>query len=566
MSSCIKPTVQLPDKSPVVLLHCFDSSCLEWRRAHPLLEEACLETWAIDVLGWGFSDLQKLPPCDAASKRHHLFELWKTYIKRPMILVGPSLGATVAVDFTATYPEAVDKLVLINANAYSEGTGALKDLPKSIAYAGKRSLRLSSVFIFHSPDSGATSLCRCERSLRIRCLRVINTRATLPCRSSKVALIGRSERLDGVAPSWSLCPIGKDQVVKLINDEEDWPYMITANGDGFPTFLPKGVKDIKDPFARALAQKIVRIPVPLQMENFRGCVMSSCIKPTVQLPDKSPVVLLHCFDSSCLEWRRAYPLLEQACLETWAIDVLGWGFSDLQKLPPCDAASKRHHLFELWKTYIKRPMILVGPSLGATVAVDFTATYPEALWKTYIKRPMILVGPSLGATVAVDFTATYPEAVDKLVLINANAYSEGTGALKDLPKSIAYAGVKLLKSFPLRLLANVLAFSSPLSENIDWTNIGRLHCQMPWWEDAMVNFMISGGYNVASHIKLINHKTLVICSENDQIVSNQLSVKLLCELQNAVFREVPDSGHLPHVENPKQFVKLISDFASGKLN
>ncbi|KAG2307987.1 hypothetical protein Bca4012_083064 [Brassica carinata] len=309
---------------------------------------------------------------------------------------------------------------------------------------------------------------------------------------------------------------------------------ITANGDGFPTFLPKEVKDIKDPFARTLAQRIVRIPVPLQMGNFRGCVMSSCIKPIVQLPDKSPVVLLHCFDSSCLEWRRAYPLLEQACLETWAIDVLGWGFSDLQKLPPCDAASKRHHLFELWKTYIKRPMILVGPSLGATVAVDFTATYPEA--------------------------------VDKLVLINANAYSEGTGALKDLPKSIAYAGVKLLKSFPLRFLANVLAFSSPLSENIDWTNIGRLHCQMPWWEDAMVSFMISGGYNVASHIKLINHKTLVVCSENDQIVSNQLSVKLLCELQNAVFREVPDSGHLPHVENPKQFVKLISDFASGKLN
>ncbi|KAJ4902371.1 alpha/beta-Hydrolases superfamily protein [Raphanus sativus] len=309
---------------------------------------------------------------------------------------------------------------------------------------------------------------------------------------------------------------------------------IMTNGDGFPVFLPKEVKNIKDPFARALAQRIVRIPVPLQMGNFKGCVMSSCIKPIVQQHDKSPVVLLHCFDSSCLEWRRTYPLLEQASLETWAIDVLGWGFSDLEKLPPCDAASKRHHLFELWKTYIKRPMILVGPSLGATVAVDFTATYPEA--------------------------------VDKLVLINANAYSEGTGALKDLPKSLAYAGVKLLKSFPLRLSANVLAFSSPLSENIDWTNIGRLHCQMPWWEDAMVDFMISGGYNVASHIKHINHKTLVVCSENDQIVSNQLSVKLLCELPNAVFREVPDSGHLPHVENPKQFVKLISDFASGKIN
>ena len=71
----------------------------------------------------------------------------------------------------------------------------------------KRSLRLSSVFIFHSlkfHDSGATSLCRCERSLRIRCLRVINTRATLSCRSSEVAPDWWSERLGGVAPDWSL--------------------------------------------------------------------------------------------------------------------------------------------------------------------------------------------------------------------------------------------------------------------------------------------------------------------------------------------------------------------------
>lgn len=36
--------------------------------------------------------------------------------------------------------------------------------------------------------------------------------------------------------------------------------------------------------------------------------------------------------SSCLEWRSAYPLLEKAGLEAWAIDILGWGFSDLGKL------------------------------------------------------------------------------------------------------------------------------------------------------------------------------------------------------------------------------------------
>jgi len=41
--------------------------------------------------------------------------------------------------------------------------------------------------------------------------------------------------------------------------------------------------------------------------------------------------LVCCFalHSSCLEWRCTYPLLEEAGLEAWAVDVLGWGFSDL---------------------------------------------------------------------------------------------------------------------------------------------------------------------------------------------------------------------------------------------
>ncbi|KAF6134661.1 hypothetical protein GIB67_002062 [Kingdonia uniflora] len=31
--------------------------------------------------------------------------------------------------------------------------------------------------------------------------------------------------------------------------------------------------------------------------------------------------------------------------------------------------------------------------------------------------------------------------------------------------------------------------------------VGRLHCLLPWWEDATVNFMVSGGYNVGEQIE-----------------------------------------------------------------
>ncbi|XP_030956745.1 uncharacterized protein LOC115978952 isoform X4 [Quercus lobata] len=262
----------------------------------------------------------------------------------------------------------------------------------------------------------------------------------------------------------------------------------------FPSFLPKQVENIKDTFARKLATRIDRLPVPVGFSD--NSIMSSCVRPLIQ-SKTSPVVLLHGFDSSCLEWRYTYPLLEEAGLETWAVDILGWGFSDIERLPPCNVASKREHFYQ----------------------------------------------------------------VEKLVLIDASVYAEGTGNLASLPRIAAYAGVYLLKSIPLRLYVNVLAFTgSSFGTSLDWTNVGRLHCLYPWWEDATVDFMISGGYNVSAQIQQVKQKTLIIWGEDDQIISNKLAVRLHCELPNATIRQIPDCGHLPHVERPNSVAKLIVDF------
>ncbi|KAF7124594.1 hypothetical protein RHSIM_Rhsim12G0136000 [Rhododendron simsii] len=311
------------------------------------------------------------------------------------------------------------------------------------------------------------------------------------------------------------------------------PRFRVSAAQAFPSFLPKQVEIIKDPFARKLATRIERLPV--QVSFSEGSIMSSCVKPLLQT-NTTPVVLLHGFDSSCLEWRYTLPLLEEAGLETWAMDILGWGFSDLERLPSCDVASKRDHLYQFWKSYIKRPMLLVGPSLGAAVAIDFAVNHPEA--------------------------------VEKLVLLDASVYSEGTSNMTTLPKAVAYAGVflmkqvYLLKSVPLRLYATYLAFNGlPFDTCLDWSNVGRLHCLLPWWDDATVAFMNSGGYNVSSQIERVKHKTLIIWGEEDQIISNKLAVKLHCELPNAIIRQVPDCGHIPHVEKPSVVANLIVEFS-----
>ncbi|KAG6396590.1 hypothetical protein SASPL_142742 [Salvia splendens] len=294
-----------------------------------------------------------------------------------------------------------------------------------------------------------------------------------------------------------------------------------TSATNFPAFLPKEINNITDPFARKLASRIERLPVDLSLSTAR--VMSSCIKPKAQL-HTTPLVLLHGFDSSCFEWRYGLPLLEDAGFETWAVDVLGWGFSDLGNVD-----SKRDHLYQFWRSYVKRPMILVGPSLGAAVAIDFAVNHPEA--------------------------------VDKLILIDASVYAEGTGNLATLPKVMAYAGVYLLKSLPLRLYATSLTFNTLTWDTCyEWAKIGRLHCLFPWWADATVDFMTSGGYNVSAQIREVKQKTLIIWGENDQIIDYKLAVRLHSEIPNAMIRQIPECGHIPHIEKPAAVSKLIAEF------
>ena len=45
-----------------------------------------------------------------------------------------------------------------------------------------------------------------------------------------------------------------------------------------------------------------------------------------------PILLIHGFDSSQLEFRRLWPLLSQQ-RQTWTVDLLGFGFSDRTQCP-----------------------------------------------------------------------------------------------------------------------------------------------------------------------------------------------------------------------------------------
>jgi pimeloyl-ACP methyl ester carboxylesterase len=109
--------------TPFLLIHGFDSSVLEYRRLLPLLA-AQNETWAVDLLGFGFSDRPYGIKFSPNEIKTHLYCFWKSLINQPVILVGASMGGAAAIDFALSYPEIVEKLVLIDSAGLTGGSPA----------------------------------------------------------------------------------------------------------------------------------------------------------------------------------------------------------------------------------------------------------------------------------------------------------------------------------------------------------------------------------------------------------------------------------------------------------
>lgn len=120
---------------PIVMIHGFDSSCLEFRKLAPKLGEK-YNVYAPDILGWGFNECSQVRDFSPASKLEHLKQFIRQVVssQQPCILIGASLGGGIAINLaTEVCPELVDKLILIDAQGFIDGKGPAKNIPKFVA-------------------------------------------------------------------------------------------------------------------------------------------------------------------------------------------------------------------------------------------------------------------------------------------------------------------------------------------------------------------------------------------------------------------------------------------------
>lgn len=307
----------------------------------------------------------------------------------------------------------------------------------------------------------------------------------------------------------------------------------------FPDFIPADqAQEIQEPAAVQMLEKMQR--ADLNVPGL-GRVQTSFVShpATTEFSSNNDLpafVLLHGFDSSLLEFRRFAPVLSQVG-DVFAVDLAGWGFSD------CG--------------FSERSDIELGPTQKRA--------HLRAFCEQVIGRPVVLLGTSLGGTVAIDFTLNNPELVQNLILVDAQGFIDGIGPLASMPRFLSVLGVQLLRSVPLRQMANQMAYCDKKKyATDDAMRIGRLHTHLPGWTDANVAFMRSGGYSVSARLNEVKVPTLIVWGRQDEILSPDYAQQFIDALPDARLVWVDQCGHVPALEQPQELLKAVQEFVGAE--
>ena len=237
-----------------------------------------------------------------------------------------------------------------------------------------------------------------------------------------------------------------------------------------------------------------------------------------------PILLLHGFDSSFLEFRRIYQSLKKN-FQVIIPDLLGFGFS-----PRC--ATNEYN-----------------PSKIILYLIDLLNTLK-------IKKNLKIIGASMGGSAALKLAFEISDSIDKVVLLSpAGLFGEP----KIIPFPLNQIGASFLGLPQVRKNLCRQAFAFP-DESVGEMEeqIASIHLGCQGWRNSLASFAKSGGF-AGTHKYIQNIPTKVICGENDRILGKK-EINNIRKIDKLNFVGLQKCGHLPHIDLPSLSNKIIQDY------
>jgi len=237
-----------------------------------------------------------------------------------------------------------------------------------------------------------------------------------------------------------------------------------------------------------------------------------------------PIILLHGFDSSFLEFRRIYQSLKKN-FQVIIPDLLGFGFS------PRYATNE------------------YNPSKIISFLINIIETLK-------IKNNLKIIGASMGGSTALKLSFEIQNSIDKIILLSpAGLFGEP----KNIPFPLNQIGASFLGLPQVRKSLCRQAFAYPdqcVGEMEE--QIASIHLGCKGWRNSLASFAKSGGFaGTQKYIQNIPIKTL--CGENDRILGIK-EIENLKKIEKLNVVGLQNCGHLPHVDLPYLSSKIILDY------
>lgn len=291
----------------------------------------------------------------------------------------------------------------------------------------------------------------------------------------------------------------------------------------FPSCIPPEASKLTELNSISLAQKIKleSIPTPLSKDDIETSYAN-------QGNSGTPILLIHGFDSSLLEFRRLLPILSEN-QSSWAVDLLGFGFTQRNLDIPLNPTNIKTHLYYCWKTLIKEPVILAGASMGGATAIDFALTYPEA--------------------------------VEKLVLIDSAGLAKPPAIGKFMFPPLDYFATEFLRNPKVRQNISRSAYFDKSFASLDAQDCAALHLKCPNWDKSLIAFTKSGGYgSFSQQISTLQQPTLILWGRQDKILGTKDAAKFAQAIPDSKLVWIENCGHVPHLEKAQATASAIIEF------
>lgn len=289
--------------------------------------------------------------------------------------------------------------------------------------------------------------------------------------------------------------------------------------------IQQKAKDLKETTSRETFNQIRFIP--LKTSLCQNPILTSYIHQGNKKEGK-PILLLHGFDSSLLEFRRLIPKLSNHC-QVWALDLLGFGFTQRPSNLNYSPATIKTHLYHFWAQTIKQPMVLIGASMGGAAAIDFCLSYPQIVEKLILIDSVGLTKPPLISRIAI-----FP---------------------------LGYLATEFLRNPLVRQKISENAYYNTSLANEDARCCASLHTLCDNWSRALISFTRSGGYgDFSAQLGRIQCDSLILWGRQDKILGTTPATRFQQLLPHSQLIWIEECGHVPHLEKADAVSHYILDF------